>query len=170
MWFIQHLVTSIRSVHFDFPSTKAERSLNGNRILGHRADAECVSLEQGKHLDEKRFVISSVLPIIDGVGNQSSPVDQNEDFLSKKGKTIVVNDNISCVHFTLRNLIYLLYIILLACLLAIFLFTFICNAIDTYWFRQSTLRNSSQWSTDNYKTDSAEFDSDLNSTIEVMYL
>ncbi|CAF1191923.1 unnamed protein product [Adineta ricciae] len=150
--------------------TKAERSLNGNRTLGHRGGAECVSLEQGKHLDEKRFIISSVLPITDGVENQSSLVDQNEDFLSKKDKTIIVNDNISCVHFTLRNIIYLLYIILLACLIAIFLFTFICNVIDTYWFPQPNLRNSSQWSTNNYKTDSAEIDTDLNSTIEIVQL
>ncbi|CAF1107895.1 unnamed protein product [Adineta ricciae] len=112
----------------------------------------------------------SVLPITDGVENQSSLVDQNEDFLSKKDKTIIVNDNISCVHFTLRNIIYLLYIILLACLIAIFLFTFICNVIDTYWFPQPNLRNSSQWSTNNYKTDSAEIDTDLNSTIEIVQL
>lgn len=78
-----------------------------------------------------------------------------------RDKTSIVNDDMSCVHFTLRNMIYLLYIMLLACLIAVFLFTFICEVIDTYWFRQSTFHNSSQWSTDNGKTDSAEVDADV---------
>ena len=87
-----------------------------------------------------------------------------------RGKTIIMDANISCVHVTLRNIIYLFYIILLACLIAIFLFTFICDVIDTYWFRQSNLRNSSQWSMYNYKTDSTEIDSDLNSTNEIIQI
>ncbi|UJR29192.1 hypothetical protein I4U23_010406 [Adineta vaga] len=174
MKFIQRLVTSFNTLHIDFYfSTKLEQSLSSSKLYNI---VNYVPSNQMESLSEKRSTVSLISPktatidtilSIDDSTNSSLFVEENElptknsCLLSKDMKMLSKDDaDISFIHWIIENIIYLTYIALFACLIAVFMFTLVFYIFDLDWFQQLVVNNSSQWNID--------MDYDLISTTQIM--
>lgn len=91
--------------------------------------------------------VSTIMDSIPSIDQAEQSVQIPSKSEERKDKTDLeegVGD--SCLHWTARRMIYLLYLTLLACLIAVLIFTLVCYAFDAYWLERSLFRaNETDW-------------------------